>query len=80
MLARMHVTDVRAGYEVWHPNREKASSKTMKAIVAFVLLVSAALVIIITIGGWERLLGANHSGAPRTASIRPRFRRTCSGC
>jgi hypothetical protein len=59
MLARMHVTDVRAGYEVWHPNREKASSKTMKAIVAFVLLVSAALVIIITIGGWERLLGAN---------------------
>jgi hypothetical protein len=31
----------------------------MKAVIAFVLLVSAALVIIITIGGWERLQGAS---------------------
>ncbi len=29
----------------------------MKAVVAFVLLVSAALLIIITVGGWERLQG-----------------------
>ena len=29
----------------------------MKAVVAFVLLVSAGLLIVITIGGWERLLG-----------------------
>ncbi len=46
---------VREGYELWHPNREKAESKTTKAIVAFVLLISAALLIIITLGGWERL-------------------------
>jgi hypothetical protein len=59
MLAPMQVTEVRAGYEVWHPNREKAGSKTMKAVVAFVLLISAALLIIITVGGWERLLGAS---------------------
>ena len=31
----------------------------MKAIVSFVLLVSAGLLIVITIGGWERLLGAS---------------------
>ncbi|MCB0866250.1 MAG: hypothetical protein KDB58_11095 [Solirubrobacterales bacterium] len=46
---------VREGYELWHPNREKAESKTTKAIVAFVLLISAALLVIITLGGWERL-------------------------
>jgi len=31
----------------------------MKALIAFVLLVSAALLIIVTLGGWERLLGAS---------------------
>jgi len=31
----------------------------MKAVVSFVLLVSAGLLIVITIGGWERLLGAS---------------------
>ena len=45
----------REGYELWHPNREKAESKTTKAVVAFVLLISAALLVIITLGGWERL-------------------------
>ena len=55
----MEQTAVRQGYELWRPNREKAESKTMKAVIAFVLLVSAALVIIITIGGWARLQGAS---------------------
>ena len=51
----MEATTVREGYELWRPNREKAQSQTTKALVAFVLLLSAALVIIITVGGWERL-------------------------
>lgn len=55
----MQVAEVREGYELWRPNREKASSKTMKAVIAFVLLISAALILIITVGGWERLLGAS---------------------
>lgn len=46
---------VREGYELWRPNREKAESKTTKAIVAFVLIVSAILLIVVTLGGWERL-------------------------
>lgn len=46
---------VREGYEIWHPNQEKAESKTTKLIVAVVLIISAALLVIITIGGWERL-------------------------
>ena len=47
------------GYELWRPNSVKAESKTMKAVIAFVLLVSAALVLIVTFGGWERLQGAS---------------------
>lgn len=49
------VVKVREGYELWRPNREKAQSKSTKAIVAFVLIVSAALLVVITLGGWERL-------------------------
>jgi lysylphosphatidylglycerol synthetase-like protein (DUF2156 family) len=41
-----------------HPNREKAGSKVTKAIVVLLLLVSAALVLIVTVGGWEALEGA----------------------
>jgi hypothetical protein len=59
MLAVMEQTPVRQGYELWRPNREKAEAKTMKAVIAFVLLVSAGLLIVITIGGWERLLGTS---------------------
>jgi hypothetical protein len=56
MLALMAaVGEARPGYELWRPNREKAESKTTKAVVAFVLLISAALLVIITLGGWERL-------------------------
>jgi hypothetical protein len=45
------------GYAVVFPNREKAGSKVMKAVVAFILLVSVALILIITIGGWSELEG-----------------------
>ena len=41
-----------------HPNRKKASSKLTRALVVVLLLVSAALVAIITIGGWDVLEGA----------------------
>jgi len=41
-----------------HPNREKASSKATKAGVLLLLLASAALVAIVTIGGWAALEGA----------------------
>ena len=55
----MEATSVRPGYELWRPNQEKAESKTTKVIVAFVLLISAALLLIITLGGWERLQGGS---------------------
>jgi len=43
---------------IHHPNREKAESKATKAVVALLLIVSAALVLVITIGGWSALQGA----------------------
>ena len=41
-----------------HPNRDKAESKATKAIVILLLIASAALILIITIGGWSALQGA----------------------
>jgi F0F1-type ATP synthase membrane subunit c/vacuolar-type H+-ATPase subunit K len=41
-----------------HPNREKSSSQVTKAFVALVLVASAVLVGIVTIGGWNSLQGA----------------------
>ena len=51
----MEAQSARPGYELWRPNREKAQNKTTKAVVAFVLLVSAGLIALIVLGGWERM-------------------------
>jgi hypothetical protein len=41
-----------------HPNREKASSKATRAVVILLLLASAGLFLVVTIGGWSALVGA----------------------
>lgn len=46
------------GYVIVHPNREKASSKATKAAVVLLLLVSALVLVLITVGGWAALEGA----------------------
>jgi hypothetical protein len=51
----MEAISARPGYELWRPNREKAQSKSTKAIVSFVLLASAGLMAVIVLGGWERM-------------------------
>jgi lysylphosphatidylglycerol synthetase-like protein (DUF2156 family) len=43
---------------IHHPNREKGGSKATKAGTILLLLASAGLVAIVTIGGWENLEGA----------------------
>ncbi|HEY6396693.1 MAG TPA: hypothetical protein VIX82_04480 [Solirubrobacteraceae bacterium] len=45
------------GYAVVYPNREKAGSKTTKTVVVVLLLVSIALMLVVTIGGWSKLEG-----------------------
>ena len=41
-----------------HPNRGKAASKATRLMVVVLLLVSVALFLIVTIGGWSALVGA----------------------
>jgi hypothetical protein len=47
-----------AGIAVEHPNRAKASSKATRAVVVALLLASALLMLVITIGAWDALVGA----------------------
>ncbi|HEY6671949.1 MAG TPA: hypothetical protein VIZ91_05560 [Solirubrobacterales bacterium] len=53
----MEAGAIRPGYELWRPNREKPEAKSARALVVFLLLVSAALALVITLGGWTRLEG-----------------------
>jgi hypothetical protein len=48
---------VTPGYTVIYPNREKAGSKTTKAIIVIIMLASVALELIVTVGGWSKLQG-----------------------
>src|ERR1044072_3987499 len=41
-----------------HPNRDKPGSRSTKAIVVGLLLASAVLMAIVTVGGWTRIHGA----------------------
>src|SRR5829696_5333729 len=43
------------GYVIERPNREKASSRTTRAIVVGLLLISSAVMLIIMLGGWSAL-------------------------
>jgi hypothetical protein len=53
---------VRPGYELWRPNREKPGSVTTKWLTVLLLLVTAVLAAIITIGGWSVLEGGSGMG------------------
>ena len=45
------------GYTVIYPNRDKPASKTTKAIVVLIMLISVVLMLIVTVGGWSKLQG-----------------------
>ena len=45
------------GYTVIYPNRDKPTSKTTKAIVVLIMLISVGLMLIVTVGGWSKLQG-----------------------
>jgi hypothetical protein len=51
------VRNVRPGYAVIHPNRDKAICKLTKLIIVLILLASIALMLVLTIGGWSKLQG-----------------------
>jgi hypothetical protein len=62
MIERVAVGEVRPGYELWRPNREKAGSVTTKFVIVALLLATAALAALITIGGWSLLKGGGGMG------------------
>jgi hypothetical protein len=41
-----------------HPNRDKPESRTTRAAVILLLLTSAGLILVVTLGGWSELQGA----------------------
>ncbi len=51
------VRNIRPGYTVIHPNRDKASCQLTKLIVVLILLASIVLMLVLTIGGWSKLQG-----------------------
>jgi hypothetical protein len=53
----MAVGEVRPGYELWRPNREKTESVTTKFVIVLLLLATAAVTFLITIGGFTVLQG-----------------------
>lgn len=63
MIDAMAVGDVRPGYELWRPNREKPESATTRFVIVLLLLATAALAAVITIGGWSLLKGGGSMGA-----------------
>jgi presenilin-like A22 family membrane protease len=48
----------REGVVITHPNRDKPVVQATRATVVLLLLASAALVLIVTVGGWSLLEGA----------------------
>jgi peptidoglycan/LPS O-acetylase OafA/YrhL len=62
MIDVVAVGEVTPGYELWHPNREKADVITTKLVVAFLMLATAAIAAIVTIGGFTLLSGGGGMG------------------
>jgi hypothetical protein len=51
------VRNIRPGYVVVHPNRDKTSCKLVRLLVVGVLLASVAVMLVLTLGGWSKLEG-----------------------
>jgi hypothetical protein len=58
----MAVGQVRPGYELWRPNRDKAGSVTTKWVIVLLLAATAILAAVITIGGWSVMTGGGGMG------------------
>jgi hypothetical protein len=62
MIDGVTVIEVRPGYELWHPNREKAEVVTTKFVIALLMLATAVIAALITIGGFSLLSGGGGMG------------------
>jgi hypothetical protein len=62
MIDGVAVGEVRPGYELWHPNREKPEVVATKFVVAFLMLATAAIAALVTITGFSLLSGGGGMG------------------
>ena len=58
----MAVGEVRPGYELWRPNREKPEAVTTKYVIVILLVASAVIAGIVTITGFSLLEGGAGMG------------------
>lgn len=63
MIGAMAVGEVRPGYELWHPNREKPEVVATKHAITFLLLAIAVVAALVAIVGWPLLDGGAGMGA-----------------
>jgi hypothetical protein len=63
MIDGVTVGELRPGYELWRPNREKSGSITTKFVIVLLMLATAGVAAVITIGGWSLLKGGGGMGA-----------------
>lgn len=62
MIDAVTVGEVRPGYELWHPNREKPEVIMTKFVIVFLMLATAAIAVLITIAGFSLLSGGGGMG------------------
>jgi presenilin-like A22 family membrane protease len=58
VMSTVPAREGQSGVIITHPNRDKPVVQATRATVVLLLLVSAALVLIVTVGGWSVLEGA----------------------
>jgi hypothetical protein len=63
MIGAMAVGEVRPGYELWHPNRERPEAIATRLAIILLMLATAAIAALIAISGWSLLSGGGGMGA-----------------
>ncbi|HVC07141.1 MAG TPA: hypothetical protein VND98_06120 [Solirubrobacterales bacterium] len=58
----MAIGEIRPGYELWRPNREKPESVTAKFVIVLLLVATAAVAALVTIAGFSVLSGGSGMG------------------
>ena len=57
MILGVSVGEVRPGYELWRPNREKAESVTTKVVLVVLLAATSIIAVIVAISGFSLMSG-----------------------
>jgi hypothetical protein len=57
MIVGVSVGEVRPGYELWRPNREKAESVTTKIVTVILLAATSIIAVIVAITGFSLMSG-----------------------